>query len=122
GADVRLSAIAPESTARSRFGLYPFTAPAAMVVARRLLCLHRMRSASTIAVLCLVISAAIGACGRGSSDRGGEQADQRCQKLGGEPQREACEKAEAAGRIPAADRASYYALATSAGLLRANAV
>ena len=89
-----------------------------------------------LAAVGLVALAASGPAACGGSDYGteadgGAEAHEsraaeagagECERLASESAREDCERAEAAARVPAADRAAYYQLATSVGLLRSASV
>ena len=76
----------------------------------------------------ILVSAALVGCGGSGGDgapdeTAGQGAEtSKCESLPGEAQREECERAVIAARIPEADRIAYYQLATTAGLLRASAV
>jgi hypothetical protein len=70
----------------------------------------------------LLAAIALVGCGGSDEEEGGKSADEACESLPSESQREECEKAEVAKVIPEADRAAYYVFATSNGLVRGAAV
>ncbi len=77
------------------------------------------------AVALLALALALGACGGGSEGSAERRAEAKAgEEVGGgsEAEREARERAEAAKAIPSVDRAAYYQIATTSGLIRARAI
>jgi hypothetical protein len=76
------------------------------------------------AVALLVVTVALSACGgSGGSGERKPEGEAGAEAAGGsEADREAREREEAAKQIPAVDRAAYYQIATTSGLVRARAI
>lgn len=84
-----------------------------------------MKAAVASVIAALLFGAALGVFGCGEKaepDLGEREAEEGGEAGLSEEERESRERASAARRIPAQDRATYYQVATSSGLIRSRAV